>query len=116
VGLTAAVARTAAGAQEYVPVARVTNLTRAMEELKGQGVWAIGAAGAADREAFTADFTMPLVLVLGSEGRGLSYLVRTHCDLTVHLPMRGRINSLNVASAATVLMYEVLRQRSLVRL
>ncbi|MDN5362152.1 MAG: rRNA (guanosine2251-2-O)-methyltransferase [Moorella sp. (in: firmicutes)] len=115
VGLTAAVARTAAGAQEYVPVARVTNLGRTLADLKGQGIWAVGAAGDAPQEAFAADFTLPLVLVLGSEGRGLSHLVRSRCDLTVRLPMRGRINSLNVASAATVLMYEVLRQRGRVR-
>ncbi|TYL09767.1 putative TrmH family tRNA/rRNA methyltransferase [Moorella thermoacetica] len=115
VGLTAAVARAAVGAQEYVPVARVTNLARTLEELKGKGLWAIGAAGDAGQEAFNADFTVPLVLVLGSEGRGLSPLVRSRCDFTVHLPMRGRINSLNVATAATVLMYEVLRQRGQAR-
>ncbi|WP_406677342.1 23S rRNA (guanosine(2251)-2'-O)-methyltransferase RlmB [Moorella sp. ACPs] len=110
-GLTTAVARAAAGALEYLPVARVTNLSQAIVKLKKEGIWVVGAEGDGTRDAFTSDFTVPLVLVFGSEGRGLSPLVRSHCDFIVRLPMRGRINSLNVAAAATVLMYEVVRQR-----
>jgi len=113
VGLTTAVARTAAGALEYIPVARVTNLSRAIDSLKAEGIWVVGTDSQGEKEAFAADFTVPLALVLGSEGKGLSSLVKRHCDFTVRLPMRGRINSLNVATAATVLMYEVVRQRSL---
>lgn len=110
-GLTIAVARAAAGALEFVPVARVTNLARTIDRLKEEGIWVIGATGEGEKEAFAADLTIPLVLVLGSEGRGLSALVSSRCDFTVRLPMRGRINSLNVAAAAAVLMYEVVRQR-----
>lgn len=112
VGLTAAVARTAAGALEYLPVARVTNLSRTIESLKNHDLWIAGADSEGDQVAFTCDFTLPLVLVLGSEGRGLSKLVKSRCDWTVRLPMHGRINSLNVAVAAGILMYEVVRQRS----
>lgn len=115
VGLTTAVARAAAGALEYIPVARVTNLSRAIDSLKAERIWVVGTDSQGEKEAFAADFTVPLVLVLGSEGKGLSPLVKRHCDFTVRLPMRGRINSLNVATAATVLMYEIVRQRSLSR-
>ncbi|MDN5345222.1 MAG: rRNA (guanosine2251-2-O)-methyltransferase [Clostridia bacterium] len=111
VGLTGAVARTAAGALEYVPVARVTNLARTITRLQEEGIWVIGAEGDGEQDAFTADLTIPLALVLGSEGRGLSSLIKARCDFTIKLPLRGRINSLNVAAAATVLMYEVVRQR-----
>ncbi|WP_258358942.1 23S rRNA (guanosine(2251)-2'-O)-methyltransferase RlmB [Moorella sulfitireducens (nom. illeg.)] len=110
-GLTPAVARAAAGALEYVPVARVANLAQAIVKLKQEGLWVIGAEADGIREAFASDFTVPLVLVLGGEGQGLSPLVRSKCDFTVKLPVRGKINSLNVAAAATVLMYEVVRQR-----
>lgn len=115
VGLTAAVGRAAAGALEHMPVARVTNLSRTIESLKAEGIWVAGADSQGDKEAFTADFNIPLALVFGSEGKGLSPLVKRHCDFTVYLPMRGKINSLNVATAATVLMYEVVRQRNLSR-
>ncbi len=111
VGLTAAVARTAVGALEFVPVARVANLARTIDQLQAEGIWVIGATGEGEKEAFASDLTIPLVLILGGEGRGLTDLVRSRCDFTVRLPMRGRINSLNVATAATVLMYEVVRQR-----
>ncbi|MBE3580364.1 MAG: 23S rRNA (guanosine(2251)-2'-O)-methyltransferase RlmB [Thermoanaerobacteraceae bacterium] len=110
-GLSPAVARVAAGAVEYVPVARVANLGTTLEALKERGLWAIGAEGDGETLAFAADFTLPLVLVLGGEGKGLSYLVRRKCDLVVRLPMRGHINSLNIAAAAAVLLYEVVRQR-----
>lgn len=110
-GLTAAVARTAAGALEYLAVARVANLAQTIVKLKDDGLWVIGAEGDGERLAFASDLTVPLVLVLGSEGRGLSPLVRKRCDFTIRLPMRGKVNSLNIAAAAAVLMYEVVRQR-----
>ncbi|MGI9952479.1 23S rRNA (guanosine(2251)-2'-O)-methyltransferase RlmB [Moorellaceae bacterium AZ2] len=110
-GLSPAVARVAAGAMEYVPVARVANLSATLQTLKERGIWAIGAEGDGEILAFAADFTLPLVLVLGGEGKGMSSLVRRRCDLVVRLPMRGRINSLNVAAAAAALLYEVVRQR-----
>ncbi|MBE3572213.1 MAG: 23S rRNA (guanosine(2251)-2'-O)-methyltransferase RlmB [Moorella humiferrea] len=110
-GLTAAVARTAAGALEYLAVARVANLAQTIVKLKDSGLWAIGAEGDGEKLAFASDLTVPLVLVFGSEGRGLSPLVRKRCDFTIRLPMRGKVNSLNIAAAAAVLMYEVVRQR-----
>ncbi|MEW8959140.1 MAG: 23S rRNA (guanosine(2251)-2'-O)-methyltransferase RlmB [Moorella sp. (in: firmicutes)] len=110
-GLTAAVARTAAGALEYLAVARVANLAQTIVKLKDSGLWVIGAEGDGEKLAFASDLTVPLVLVFGSEGRGLSPLVRKRCDFTIRLPMRGKVNSLNIAAAAAVLMYEVVRQR-----
>lgn len=115
VGLTPAAAKASAGAMEYVPVARVTNLARAMDDLKAKGVWVIGADGQSEKEVYDAELTMPLVLVLGGEDKGLTPFIKSHCDYTIKLPMRGHINSLNVATAATVLMYEVVRQRGLNR-
>lgn len=110
-GLTAVVAKTSAGAVEYVPVARVSNLTQTMEKLKEAGVWIAGADAAAPSDAYKANLNGPLAIVIGSEGRGLSRLVREQCDFLVSLPMFGRINSLNASVAAGVLLYEAVRQR-----
>lgn len=109
--LTAAVAKTSAGAVEYVPVARVANLVQTMGKLKEAGVWIAGAAGEAETEVFRANLTGPLAIVIGNEGRGLSRLVRESCDFLVSLPMMGKINSLNASVAAGVIMYEAVRQR-----
>ncbi|MGH2349397.1 MAG: 23S rRNA (guanosine(2251)-2'-O)-methyltransferase RlmB [bacterium] len=110
VGLTGAVAKTSAGAIEHVPVAEVTNLVRALEALKAAGLWVAGAdPGAADLY-YETRLVPPLALVIGGEERGLSRLVREHCDFLVRLPMRGHLASLNVAVATGVLLYEVLRQ------
>jgi 23S rRNA (guanosine2251-2'-O)-methyltransferase len=109
-GLTSAVAKSSAGALEYLPVAQVTNLTRTLEDLKAAGLWVVGADPDAKGLHFQARLLPPLVIVMGSEGRGLSRLVREHCDFLVRLPMRGKIGSLNVAVAAGVLLYEVVRQ------
>ncbi|MDN5348270.1 MAG: rRNA (guanosine2251-2-O)-methyltransferase [Clostridia bacterium] len=114
VGLTPAVDRASAGASAFLPVARVTNLARCLEELQGAGLWAIGADPRGETLVFAADFSLPLVLVLGGEGQGLSRLVREKCDFLVRLPMFGRVNSLNVSAAAAILFYEVVRQRHLV--
>lgn len=112
VGLTAAVAKASAGAVEYVPVARVPNISQAIETLKKSGVWVIGIDPAADIDYSKADLKLPTAIVIGSEGKGLSDLVRKRCDYLVSIPMRGRITSLNASVAAALIMYEALRQRS----
>ncbi len=112
VGLTSAAARSAMGAAELVPVARETNLVQALELIKKEGVWVMGAAPLGGTAAWAIDLTGPLCLVLGGEGEGLRPLVARACDLLISLPMKGRIGSLNVSAAAAVLCYEVLRQRA----
>ncbi|HYJ86288.1 MAG TPA: 23S rRNA (guanosine(2251)-2'-O)-methyltransferase RlmB [Pyrinomonadaceae bacterium] len=111
VGLTATVAKTAAGALEHVSVARVTNLVQLIEQLKQRNIWVIGAAedGASDYTEW--DWTVPSALFLGSEGTGLHRLVRERCDALVRIPTRGHIESLNVSVAAGIILYEALRQR-----
>jgi len=111
VGLTAVVAKASAGAVEYMKVARVTNINAAMEELKQKGVWIFGTAAEGSVPMYRADLTGPTAIVIGSEGDGMSRLVRQNCDVTVHIPMKGRINSLNASAAASVLLYEAVRQR-----
>ncbi|NLY52760.1 MAG: 23S rRNA (guanosine(2251)-2'-O)-methyltransferase RlmB [Firmicutes bacterium] len=111
-GLTATVAKVSAGAVEYVPVAQVTNLARAIDDIKEAGLWVVGADMDGEKVHFEADLTGPLALVIGGEGKGLARLTKEKCDLMVRLPMYGRINSLNAAVAAAVMMYEVVRQRA----
>lgn len=111
VGLTATVAKASAGAVEYVPVVRVTNLVRTLRRLKDEGVWVTGADSEAPLLYTDVDFTLPTVLVVGSEGKGISRLVKENCDYLVRLPMKGHVASLNVSVAAGLLMYEVLRKR-----
>lgn len=109
--LSFSVAKASAGALEYLPVARVSNLAAVLAELKQAGLWIYGAdmTGATYCET---NYAGPCALVIGSEGRGLSRLVRERCDFTVSLPMRGKINSLNASVAAGILMYEIARQRA----
>jgi len=114
-GLTATVAKTAAGALEHVAVARVTNLVQLIEQLKQRNIWVIGAAADAGSEYTEWDWTVPSALFLGGEGSGLHRLVRERCDTLVRIPLRGRIESLNVSVAAGVILYEALRQRRLQR-
>jgi len=110
--VTAVAERTAAGAASYVPVARVTNIGQTIDELKSQGVWV--AAVDMDGELYTrSDFTGPIAFVTGSEGSGISRLVKEKCDFCVSIPMLGGVNSLNASNAAAVLMYEAVRQRNL---
>ena len=110
VGLTASVARASAGAINYVPVAKVTNLARTMEELKEKGLWFAGAD--MDGELmYGCDLKGPVGLVIGAEGAGLSRLVREKCDYIVSIPTKGHIDSLNASVAAGVLAYEIVRQR-----
>ncbi|MCR5030740.1 MAG: 23S rRNA (guanosine(2251)-2'-O)-methyltransferase RlmB [Selenomonadaceae bacterium] len=109
--LSATVAKTSAGAVEYVPVARIGNVAQTIRELKKAGFWIVGADMDGTADYFEADLTGALVLVIGSEGRGISRLVRESCDVLVRIPMLGKINSLNASVAGAVLMYESLRQR-----
>lgn len=112
VGLTSTVAKTSAGAIEYVPVARVGNLAQALADLKQAGVWVVGADQDAEQEYTAAGLKGPLAIVIGGEGTGLSRLVKERCDFLVRLPMRGQVNSLNAGVAAAVLLYEIVRQRA----
>ena len=112
VPLTETVARVSAGALEYVPVARIGNIAQTMRALKEQGFWIAGADMTGEEMYDRANLTGALVLVIGSEGRGMSRLTRDLCDFTVRLPMRGKINSLNASAAGAILMYEALRQRT----
>jgi 23S rRNA (guanosine2251-2'-O)-methyltransferase len=112
-GLTEAVAKAAAGAVEHVPVARVTNLSRLIEQLKERNVWVVGTAEDASMNYTEWDWTRPSALVLGGEGAGLHRLVREKCDVLVSIPVRGKIQSLNVSVAGGVVLYEALRQRAL---
>ena len=111
VGLTATVAKASAGAMEYMKVARVTNINNAINELKEKGVWIFGTAAEGSVPMYKADLTGPAAIVIGNEGDGLSQLVRKNCDVMVHIPMKGRITSLNASNAASILLYEAVRQR-----
>jgi 23S rRNA (guanosine2251-2'-O)-methyltransferase len=115
VGLTDIVAKTSAGALEHVPVARAANLSRLIDRLKQHNIWTIGTSADADVDYTAWDFTQPCALVLGGEGAGLHRLVRERCDVLVRIPVRGRIESLNVSVAAGIVLYEALRQRTLSR-
>jgi 23S rRNA (guanosine2251-2'-O)-methyltransferase len=110
VGLTATVARTSAGALNYTPVAKVTNLTRTMEDLKKQGIWFV-CADMNGESMYKMNLTGPIGLVIGNEGSGVSHLVKEHCDMTASIPMKGDIDSLNASVAMGVLAYEIVRQR-----
>ena len=110
VGLTAVVAKTSAGALEYVPVCKVTNISHTMQELKDRGIWIVGADMSGDQYHFEADLKGKLAIVVGSEGKGMSRLVKENCDFLVRIPMKGEVTSLNASVAASVLMYEALRQ------
>ncbi len=110
-GLTETVAKSAAGALEYVPVARAANVVRLLEELKGRGVWTVGTSADAGKDYTEWDWTQPSAILLGGEGEGLRRLVRERCDVLVRIPLLGRIESLNVSVAAGVILYEAVRQR-----
>ena len=111
VGLTATVAKASAGAVEYMKVARVTNINNTINELKEKGVWIFGTAAEGAIPMYKADLTGPAAIVSGNEGDGMSPLVRKNCDVMVHIPMKGRISSLNASAAASILLYEAVRQR-----
>jgi len=111
VGLTATVAKLSTGAIEHIPVVRVTNMARTIDELKERGVWIAGTDAKGKQDFRQFDGTMPLGLVIGSEGKGMGRLVRDKCDFLIHLPMKGHVTSLNASVAAALLMYEVYRKR-----
>jgi 23S rRNA (guanosine2251-2'-O)-methyltransferase len=111
-GLTATVAKASAGALEHISVARVTNLVQLIEQLKQRNIWVIGAAADGTSDYTEWDWTVPSALFLGGEGSGLHRLVQERCDALVRIPLRGRIESLNVSVAAGIILYEALRQRS----
>lgn len=111
VGLTATVAKLSTGAIEHVPVTRVTNLARTIDELKERGVWIYGTDMVGSEDYRTTDASLPLAIVIGSEGKGIGRLIKEKCDFLIHLPMLGHVTSLNASVAAALLMYEVLRKR-----
>lgn len=111
VGLTATVAKASAGAIEYMKVARVTNINSAIAELKEKGVWIFGTAAEGSIPMYQANLTVPAAIVIGNEGDGMSQLVRKNCDVMLNIPMKGHISSLNASAAASILLYEALRQR-----
>jgi 23S rRNA (guanosine2251-2'-O)-methyltransferase len=111
VGVTPAVAKASAGAIERCPVARVTNVAKALDELKEAGLWSVALAADAERPLSAVDLRGPTALVLGSEGEGIRPLVRRTCDLSAHIPMSGEIDSLSVSASAAVALYETARQR-----
>lgn len=110
VGVTGVVAKASAGAIEYVPVARVANISQTLEKLKKDGFW-VAAVDMSDTLYYKADLKGSLALVIGNEGEGISKLVKQNCDFTVSIPMCGRVQSLNASNAAAIIMYEVRRQR-----
>lgn len=109
-GLTAVVAKTSAGALNYTPVAKVTNLSATIEELKTKGLWFV-CADMKGESMYRLNLTGPIGLVIGGEGGGVGKLVKENCDMTAAIPMKGEIDSLNASVAAGVLAYEILRQR-----
>ena len=110
VGLTATVARTSAGALNYTPVAKVTNISKTIEDLKKEGLWFV-CADMDGQPMYKCSLTGPIGLVVGNEGSGVSELVKKNCDFTASIPMKGDIDSLNASVAAGILMYEIVRQR-----
>ncbi len=110
-GLTAAVARASAGAVAHLPVVQVTNLVRCVKTLQEEGAWVVGADAGAPQTLYQANLTGPLVVVLGSEGKGISRLLRERCDFLVSIPMLGKVGSLNVSVSAGIMLYEIIRQR-----
>ncbi|PAV27920.1 23S rRNA (guanosine(2251)-2'-O)-methyltransferase RlmB [Virgibacillus profundi] len=111
VGLTSSVAKTAAGAMEHIPVARVTNIANTIDELKERNVWVVGTEADATEDYRVLDGELPIALVIGNEGKGISRLVKKKCDWTVSLPMRGQVSSLNASVACSLLLYEIYRKR-----
>jgi 23S rRNA (guanosine2251-2'-O)-methyltransferase len=110
-GVTATVVKASAGASEYMPIAKVMNLSRTLEQLKSQNIWTVGLDERGNKLYYELDYKMDCALVLGAEGHGLHEQIRNKCDFLVSIPMLGKIASLNVSVAAGVVMYEVARQR-----
>ena len=115
VGVTGTVAKASAGASEHLPVAKVTNIARTLEELKAKGLWAVGLDERGEQNYDKVDYKMNCAVVLGAEGAGLHDLVSRKCDFLVSIPMLGKVPSLNISVAAGVVLYEIVRQRRKVR-
>src|SRR6185437_14154901 len=111
VGVTGAVAKASAGASEHLPIAKVTNIARTLEELKSKNLWTVGLDERGTQSYEALDYKMDCAVVLGGEGKGLHDLVRRKCDFLVAIPMLGKVPSLNVSVAAGVVLYEIVRQR-----
>ncbi|MFD1929729.1 23S rRNA (guanosine(2251)-2'-O)-methyltransferase RlmB [Sporosarcina siberiensis] len=111
VGLTGVVAKASTGAIEHIPVVRVNNISQTVEELKKRGVWIAGTDATHSTDYRLMDATLPLAIIIGSEGKGMSRILKEKCDFLYHLPMIGHVTSLNASVAASILMYEVLRKR-----
>ncbi len=111
-GIWGVVAKVSAGAIEYVPVARVTNISDAILELKKSNIWVTGIDTGGQQDYTRVDYSGPAAIAIGSEGKGLSELVKKRCDFVACIPMRGRITSLNASVAAALVMYEAMRQRA----
>ena len=111
VGVTASVAKSSAGASEYLPIAKVTNIARTLEDLKAKNLWVVGLDERGSQSYETLDYNMDCAIVLGSEGKGVHDLVAKKCDFLVSIPMLGKVSSLNVSVAAGVVLYEIVRQR-----
>ncbi len=111
VGVTATAAKASAGAAEHLPIARVTNTARTLEELKARNLWIVGLDERGSQDYTALDYDMDCALVLGAEGKGLHELVRKRCDFLISIPMQGKVPSLNVSVAAGVVLYEIVRQR-----
>ena len=109
--LNMVVAKTSAGAVNYVPVVQIGNIVQTLRSLKEQGFWVVGADMEGDSLYFETDLDRPLVLVVGAEGKGMGHLVKENCDMLVRIPMQGGVNSLNASAAGAILLYEVVRQR-----
>lgn len=111
VGLTSVVAKASAGAIEYVPVARVSNIGQTIDLLKKNGIWVVGTDASGEQRHYKKDLTGPIAIVTGSEGEGISRLVKDKCDFIVKIPMKGKVSSLNASVSAALVMYEIVRQR-----
>jgi 23S rRNA (guanosine2251-2'-O)-methyltransferase len=112
IGLNAAVSKASAGAIEYVPVARVTNISQTIEYLKKKNIWVVGTDLSGEKSFYESDLKGSIALVIGSEGHGMGRLVAEKCDYIINIPMKGQIASLNAAVAGAIIMYEILKQRS----
>ncbi len=112
-GLTAVSRKVASGAAEVVPLIQVTNLSRTLEVLKSAGIWIMGTSDSAKGDIYAQDFTLPIALVMGAEGKGMRRLTEEHCDMTASLPMAGEVSSLNISVATGVCLFEAVRQRSM---
>lgn len=111
--ISGTVAKTSAGAVEYVPVARIGNINQTLKQLKAAGLWVVGADMDGEKEYYETDLKGPMVVVIGSEGKGIGRLTKEQCDFLVRIPMKGKINSLNASVACSLLLYEILRQREM---